>query len=266
MAAKASRPSSRSRLGSNCAYAAALDFETRGESGVDTRIDGLLGGTHGERCLHRDLPGQLTRRRRQRRRRDEAVGEPPLESFRCFQPAGGENHFLRSSHSDETGQALRAPRSRHDAEAHLGEADTGVLGEETQVASERQLEATAVSDAVHCRDGRERQPGYTIEGGADEGEVLPHLVEGESGAFLEIGTGAECLAGAAQDGAANGAILTRGLRRGAESAEERPVEGVQHLRSLQCPADDVFFPSDLQRLRGARAHIVLRFSWWERRR
>ena len=138
------------------------------------------------------------------------------------------DHIERRRHADQTGQALRAARSRDDAERHLRQPDPGAGRREPHVTAERQLEAAPQRHAV---DGGDDRLLGCFEGVDQRGQMRGPGGRGLA-EFADVGAGAEHLARPGDNDRAHrpvsGGRLERGLQAGPhgepETVDRRIVE------------------------------------------
>ena len=97
---------------------------------------------------------------RQQVRFDEPVEQRRPGEQRCRHGLAAQHHVEGALDTDQPRQALRAPRSRHQAELDLGQADAGALERHAVMAGQRQLEAAAEGDPL---DGRHHGLGGVVE-------------------------------------------------------------------------------------------------------
>jgi len=124
----------------------------------DDERSGLRGDALADDRLHlRHAPFGRQRflREKRDRRRDRVAVDDLVENAELFGLAGGvrvalEHELQRGLGADQAREALRAARTRKQAELDFGKTGLGAFGREAIVARQRQLEAAAERVAVDC--------------------------------------------------------------------------------------------------------------------
>ena len=133
----------------------------------------------------------------------------------------GEDDVERRARADQPGQALAAPRAREDAELHFGEPQLGlgVVGRDTVVTRERELEPAAEARSVNAHGDRLGEAGHAVEQLLPVGgEPLGFGRRGEADELLDVRAGDEIVALAREE---------RDRLHGAVAFERR--EGREHV-------------------------------------
>ena len=155
---------------------------------------------------------------------DEPVGEPDSESLGTVDGTAGQDEVDGPGMADQAGQADGPEIAERDAEPAAEDAEDGVVGGDAEVAPEGELEATGDGVALDGGDDGfgQRQPGRAHRAGA----VVGHgpSVTGREG--VQVGTGAEVLAGAGEDGDRDGVVGVELYERVAEAVGGGGVDGV----------------------------------------
>jgi hypothetical protein len=145
--------------------------------------------------------GCRDRRRAEDAGRHQLVHQPQTERLGAALALAGEDQAERRARADEPGQPLAAAGARDEAQLHLGEPELGLgmIGGDTIVARERQLEAAAQAGAVDRGDdrlGQRLHPAHHLL--PLEAQPLRRALGSEPRELLDVGTGDEVV-GLARD-------------------------------------------------------------------
>ena len=175
-----------------CAAAAARSRVSHAGSGAPpgtARLHRRRAAEVGARDLPREAAGVLEQIDSAALAVDDAEGTGTLE----VDGIAAQHALERRRGADEPRQALRAARSRQQAEAYLRQAEGDIRRGHAVVARERELEAAAEHRAVQCRDHR---LGRRLD-------AQQHIVQERCARlvveFADIGTRDEMPAGAVND-------------------------------------------------------------------
>ena len=174
-----------------------------------------------------ELVGQRQRRRQRLARGDHAVGQPQGESLRRRHGASGEDQVHGPPVPDDARQADGAEVAQRHAEAAAEHSEDGVLGGDTQVAPEGQLNAPGHGVALDGGDDRlaQRQPRRSHRAGpvVGDGPAIP------LGHRFEVGAGAEGCAGPREDGHGTVVVLVEGHEGLTQLVGAQAVDGIAAL-------------------------------------
>ena len=108
-----------------------------------------------------------------------SVGQPDRPGLRRAHRAAGQADLQRPRVADQLHEGARAGQVGHQAERRLGQAQLGVVGEDPQVAGERELRAGADGVALHRGDRDDPRRPQPAEAGLEAADPLLGLLGGE---------------------------------------------------------------------------------------
>ena len=178
----------------------------------------------------RELRRELVHGRRESVWRNAAGGDTPDLGGRTVDPAAGHAEVLRAREPGEAQQALAAAAAGHLTERHLGEAERRRLGDDAEVARERELERASVAVTVDRGDH-----GLRNALGRRQGIVETRHRDGcHVRELAHVDSGRECaLAGGLDDQDPQPLLLPEALYCGAELVAVGVLEDVELARGSQ---------------------------------
>src|SRR5262245_9282419 len=169
-------------------------FERRPEAFAEPGVDELLRRLDRGRRILGDAARQLKGPRRESVGGYDLIDEPPGGSCRGVDGLAREDQLLRAARADDARQTLGAGPARHCADRHFREREARVHARDPQVASERELEPAAVSDAADRGNRRLAEAREPVERPmAVPNPALPHPQRAERAPFGNVGARAEGL-------------------------------------------------------------------------
>ena len=190
--------------------------------------------------------------------RDDGVHEADPERFFGAEGVPRVAELARAADPDAAGEALRAPEAGDDAEVHLGLAELRLVARVDEVAREGELAPSAEGEAVHGGEDRDRRRLDPLPQSVPEVGERPRFGRGHLAHRADVRAGRERLVpGSRQDRAVD--LLVGGELHDhvEELAQERRVDRVQLVRSVQRDRRDVPFARDEDRFVGC--HVTRSF-------
>src|SRR6266403_1762005 len=194
---------------------------------------------HGERSVGKDLLQDRLRTRHQLRGGNDLVHEADAVRLLRADRCAGKNQLQRAAFADQPREALCSAATRNDAQRNLGLAELRVLRGDPERAGHGRLATAAERKAIDRGDHRLAEILDQVENRLAERARLFCFDRRDTGQLVDVGSGDERLvAGPCEDDAAHGGVIPRVLERRSEVLPGPPVQGVEHLRTIQRDVGD----------------------------